>query len=86
MEIFKLSATEMAQKLRAKDLSAMEIAQATLARIEAVEPQVDAYLTVTAEQALAAAAAVDAKIAAGDEIAPLAGIPVAIIYISDQNL
>lgn len=78
MEIFKLSATEMAQKLRAKDLSAMEIAQATLARIEAVEPQVDAYLTVTAEQALAAAAAVDAKIAAGDEIAPLAGIPVAI--------
>ncbi len=78
MEIFKLSATEMAQKLRSKELSATEIAEASIARIEAVEPQVGAYLTVTAEQALAAAAAVDAKIAAGEEIAPLAGIPVAI--------
>ncbi len=78
MEIFKLSATEMAQKLRSKELSAAEIAEASIARIEAVEPQVGAYLTVTAEQALATAAAVDAKIAAGEEIAPLAGIPVAI--------
>lgn len=78
MEIFKLSATEMAEKLRSKELSATEIAKASLAHIEAVEPQVDAYLTVTAEQALATAARVDAKIAAGEEIAPLAGIPVAI--------
>lgn len=78
MEIFKLSATEMAEKLRSKELSATEIAKASLARIEAVEPQVDAYLTVTAEQALATAARVDEKIAAGEEIAPLAGIPVAI--------
>jgi Asp-tRNA(Asn)/Glu-tRNA(Gln) amidotransferase A subunit family amidase len=42
MEIFKLSATEMAEKLRSKELSATEITKASLAHIEAVEPQVDA--------------------------------------------
>ncbi len=78
MELFKLSATELARKLRSKEVSATEIAQSSLARIEAVEGKVDAYLTVTAEQALATASKVDAKIAAGEEIAPLAGIPVAI--------
>ena len=49
MEIFKLSATEMAEKLRSKELSATEIAKASLAHIEAVEPQVDAYLTDVTE-------------------------------------
>ena len=78
MEIYELSAVQMAQKLRAKELSAQEIAHSTLSRIEAVEPQVDAFLTVTAEQALAAAERVDKKLAAGEELAPLAGIPVAI--------
>ena len=78
MDICKLSAVEMARKLRSKELSATEITKASLARIEAVEPAVDAYLTVTAEQALKTAARVDEKIAAGEEIAPLAGIPVAI--------
>ena len=78
MELYRLSAVEMAEKLRAKEVSAAELAKASLARIDAVEPKVDAYLTVTAEQALSAAAAVDKKIAAGEELAPLAGIPVAI--------
>ncbi len=78
MELYKLSATEMARYLRSKELSATEIAKASLDRIAAVEPQVDAYLTVTADQALATAARVDEKIAAGEELAPLAGIPIAI--------
>lgn len=78
MEICKLSAVEMAQKLRSKELSAAEIARATLNRIETVEPQVEAFLSVTAEQAMATAQQVDEKLAAGEELAPLAGIPVAI--------
>ena len=78
MELYRLSAAEMAKKLRAKEISAVELAKASLQQIEKAEPQIDAYLTVTADKALAAAAAVDEKIAAGEDLAPLAGIPIAI--------
>ena len=61
-----------------KEVSASEIAASSLERIAAVDGQVDAYLTVTDEVARATAKRVDEKIAAGEEIAPLAGIPIAI--------
>lgn len=77
-ELHQYSATELSALLREKKVSATEIAKASLARIAAVEPTVDAYLTVTEEKALADAAAVDAKIAAGEELGALAGIPIAI--------
>lgn len=66
------------QQLISKERSAVEIMTATFERIEAVEPQVKAFLTLTKEQALAQAAAVDAKIAAGETIGLLEGIPIAI--------
>ncbi len=78
MDICKLSATEMAACLRSHELSATEIAKASLERIQKVEGTVDAFLTVTEDEALAAAAKVDAQIAAGEQLAPLAGIPVGI--------
>lgn len=56
----------------------MELTKALYERIDAVEDQVRAYVTLDKENALAQAAKVDAKIAAGDTIAPLAGIPGAI--------
>lgn len=56
----------------------MELTQALYERIDAVEDQVKAYVTLDKENALAQAAKVDAKIAAGETIAPLAGIPGAI--------
>ena len=77
-ELHQYSATELSALLREKKVSATEIAKASLARIAAVEPTVDAYLTVTEEKALADAAAIDAKIAAGEELGTLAGIPIAI--------
>lgn len=77
-ELHQYSATELSALLREKKVSATEIAKASLARIAAVEPTVDAYLTVTEEKALADAAAIDAKIAAGEELGALAGIPIAI--------
>lgn len=61
-----------------KERSAVEITQESLDRIQAVEPKVHSFLEVTAEQALAQAQQVDAKIAAGDEIGLLAGIPIGI--------
>lgn len=78
MSIYKLSATEMAKKLRSKEISAVEIINDSFERIEKTEPQIDAFLSLNKENALKTAAEVDEKIAKGEEIAPLAGIPIAI--------
>jgi aspartyl-tRNA(Asn)/glutamyl-tRNA(Gln) amidotransferase subunit A len=75
MEIFDLTIHELHQKLKSKELSSVEATRAMLARIEAVDEKVNAYITVTPEQALAEAEAADRRIAAGD-IAPLTGIPI----------
>ncbi len=72
-----LTLTEARQKLRAGDLTAVELTQAHLDRIRALDPQVCAYLTVTAEQALAAAEHADQRLQQGDDT-PLLGIPLAI--------
>ncbi len=63
--------------LRSRDFSAMELTQAVLARAEAVEPDVYAYLHLDAEGALTQAARADARRAGGDD-APLLGIPLAL--------
>src|SRR5262249_40155441 len=57
---------------------ARELTEAALARIEAVEERVKAFLTVTPEQALAQADAIDARRTQGETLPPLAGIPVAL--------
>ncbi|MEB3164460.1 MAG: Asp-tRNA(Asn)/Glu-tRNA(Gln) amidotransferase subunit GatA [Prochlorothrix sp.] len=66
------------QQLVKKERSAVEIAQAALDRVQRLEPQLHSFLAVTADVALAQAQQVDAKIAAGEEIGLLAGIPIGI--------
>jgi len=66
------------EQLVSKARSASEITQEYLDRIQAVEPQIHSYLTVTADQALAQAQAIDAKLAAGEDLGPMAGIPIAL--------
>ena len=66
------------EKLVKGELSAVELTKAYIARKDAVEPQVQAFLSDNREFALEAAAAVDKKIAAGEAIADLAGVPGAI--------
>ncbi|WP_375433507.1 Asp-tRNA(Asn)/Glu-tRNA(Gln) amidotransferase subunit GatA [uncultured Friedmanniella sp.] len=73
-----LTAVELAAQIAAREVSAVEVTQAHLDRIEAVEASVHAFLAVTGDSALAAAAAVDAKIAAGEQVGPLAGVPLAL--------
>ena len=68
MELTHLSATEIVAKVKAKEVSARAITEAFLARIAAHDETIGAFLTVMTEQALAQADAVDAKIAAGEEI------------------
>jgi aspartyl-tRNA(Asn)/glutamyl-tRNA(Gln) amidotransferase subunit A len=76
-ELSRISVAEARDRLRKREFSALELTRACLAQIEAVEPRVHAFLTVTAPQALEQAAAADKRIAAGD--APdLCGIPLGI--------
>ncbi|MBD1912196.1 MULTISPECIES: Asp-tRNA(Asn)/Glu-tRNA(Gln) amidotransferase subunit GatA [unclassified Leptolyngbya] len=72
------SIRELHQQLIRKERTAVEIAEAALERLQALEPKVHSFLTVTADYALEQARQVDAKIAAGEAIGPLAGIPIGI--------
>lgn len=91
MDMINLSVNELAKLIREKKVSAVEATQAALKQIErldgrpgSVEPyipqsqdeeKVHAFITVTAEHALEKAAAVDKRIAAGESVGPLAGVP-----------
>ncbi|GAX34111.1 Asp-tRNA(Asn)/Glu-tRNA(Gln) amidotransferase subunit GatA [Nodularia sp. NIES-3585] len=72
------SIRELHEQLIRKECSAVEITQEALERIQALEPKLHSFLHVTTEKALEQARAVDAKIAAGEEIGMLAGIPIGI--------
>ena len=73
-----LTIHELHEKLVRRDVSAVEVTKAFLAHKDTVEPKVRAFLSDSREGALKGAAAVDEKIAAGETIADLAGIPGAI--------
>ncbi|MEM1253105.1 MAG: Asp-tRNA(Asn)/Glu-tRNA(Gln) amidotransferase subunit GatA [Cyanobacteria bacterium P01_H01_bin.21] len=69
---------KLQQQLTQKEHSAVEITQTYLDQLQALEPKLHSFLTVTAEKALAQAQQVDAAIAAGETLGPLTGIPIAL--------
>lgn len=75
MELYQYSGHELRAKLLAREITATEIANSVFARMDRVENTVKAYISETRELALQQAAAVDAKLARNEAIAPLAGIP-----------
>ena len=77
-DLTRLSAAALAERLAAGDVSSVEATRAHLDRIAAVDGTVHAFLHVSAEEALATAADVDARRAAGEELHPLAGVPIAV--------
>ncbi len=77
MDYTDLSVKQASEALAKGDISSVELTKAMIARVEATEPKVKAYLTTTPELALEQAAAADARIAAGNA-GPLTGIPAGI--------
>jgi aspartyl-tRNA(Asn)/glutamyl-tRNA(Gln) amidotransferase subunit A len=77
-ELIHRSAAAIGAAIAAGEVSAVEVARAHLDRIAAVDDRVHAFLHVDADGALAAAAEVDRRRAAGDTLGPLAGVPVAV--------
>ena len=77
-DLTRLTAAELAQRLTAREVTSVEATQAHLDRIDAVDTAVHAFLHVADAEALATAADVDARRAAGEELHPLAGVPIAV--------
>jgi aspartyl-tRNA(Asn)/glutamyl-tRNA(Gln) amidotransferase subunit A len=75
-ELHHLTLAELADGLRSRQFSSVEVARHFLARIERLNPTLNAFVTVTAEQALEAAARADERLAKG-EAGLLAGLPLA---------
>jgi len=77
-EICYLTARDIRDKIRHRDLSAVEVMEAHLAQIEAVNPTVNAIVTLHPEQAMEGAKAADEAISKGEALGPLHGLPTAV--------
>ncbi|MGP3986422.1 Asp-tRNA(Asn)/Glu-tRNA(Gln) amidotransferase subunit GatA [Streptomyces sp. 3N207] len=77
-ELIKLTAAELAARIASGEVTAVEATEAHLARIEAVDEKINAFLHVDRERALAQAREVDAKRERGEKLGPLAGVPLAL--------
>jgi Asp-tRNA(Asn)/Glu-tRNA(Gln) amidotransferase A subunit family amidase len=73
-----LSALELAAQIRAKKISPVEVVDAVLARIERMNPTLNAFCTLTADEARDAAQAAEVSVMTGEELGPLHGVPVSI--------
>ena len=76
--IHYLTARELARLIRERELSAREVMEAHLRRIDATNPASNAIVTLVADQALAEADEADARVARGDPLGPLHGLPIAV--------
>src|ERR1700728_2098987 len=77
-ELTRMTAAELAAAIASGETSAVDVTQAHLDRIEAVDGRLHAFLHVAPEAALAAAGGVDTRRAAGEPLGPLAGVPLAL--------
>jgi amidase len=84
-DLWRLSATDIAALIRSKKVSAKEAAVAALARLDAVNPSINAIVDHRPAEVLARAEAIDAAIAANEDVGPLAGVPVTVKVNIDQQ-
>ncbi|WP_407178745.1 amidase family protein [Bradyrhizobium sp. STM 3562] len=84
-DLWRLSAAELAALIKSKQVSAKEAAAAALARLDAVNPEINAVIDHRPEDVLKQAGDVDARIARGEEVGALAGVPVTVKVNIDQE-
>jgi aspartyl-tRNA(Asn)/glutamyl-tRNA(Gln) amidotransferase subunit A len=83
MELYELSMTDVAEKIRTKEVSPVEVTQSALARLDEVEPTLTAFVTTTPELALEQAKIAEQEIGDGKYRGPLHGIPLAVKDLYD---
>ncbi len=83
-DLWRLSATQVAALVRSRQVSALEVAQAAIARLAQVNPALNAIVEHRPDEVLAQARAVDDAVARGDNPGPLAGVPVTTKVNIDQ--
>ncbi len=83
MDFRTTTVAALAADVSAKRTSARELVTSALARIEEIDPRVNAFVAIDGERALADAGAIDARLAAGEDIGPLAGIPIGVKDLED---
>src|ERR1044072_9408858 len=84
-DLWRLPAAELAALIRTKKISASESAKAALARLDSVNPKINAVVDHRPQDVLAQADAVDAASARGEDAGPLAGVPVTVKVNIDQQ-
>src|SRR5260370_23123925 len=80
-ELLSFDVAALSQKLRAREVSPVEVTDAYLARIEEVDEKLNAYITVTADVAREAAKRAESEITGGNWRGPVHGVPVALKYL-----
>ena len=84
-DLWRLSATDLASLIRSKKVSATEAATAALARLDAVNPKINAVIDHKPAEVLAQASAIDAAIGRGEDTGLLGGVPVTVKVNVDQQ-
>ncbi len=84
-DLWRLSAADLAARVRSREVSAREAARAALDRLDAVNPTVNAVVDHRPEAVLAEADALDARLGRGEDPGPLAGVPVTVKVNIDQR-
>ncbi len=78
MKLYEKTAAELSGMIHKKDVSAVEVVQSFLDRIELLEPHLRAFITHTPAMALQTASEVDSRLKNGEELHPLSGVPIAL--------
>jgi AtzE family amidohydrolase len=83
LPLHALDAVAIAADVRSGSRSALDVVEATLARIERLDPQLNCFTAILPDRARAAAARIEARVAAGEDVGPLAGVPFAVKNLFD---
>jgi len=78
LELYNLTTHELHEKLKKKEITSLELTEAFLKRIDAIDSKIKAFITVTKEDAIKQALEADKRISSGKDITPLTGVPISV--------